>query len=180
MNENRVKKKVVRCKNVVNPYFAAAIFYASVLVVSLLMRLVVLAEFIVIVGALLETKHAQPSCRLGVVRVVVLFVVVKVLIGQLCALAESVWTEGRAGAGLLADGLGGIIGRDDSLAVAVGVGEGVVGGRGGGRPRDIDRLGLDVGGCGCGLVSAVAVGCRGSVDAGGWVDLVGGSSICHG
>ncbi|KAK3811739.1 MAG: hypothetical protein JOS17DRAFT_762974 [Linnemannia elongata] len=160
--------------------------FASILVVSLPMRLVVLGELIAIVGVLLETEHAQPSCRLGLVWVVVLLVVVEVFVGQLSALAEGVGTEGRAGAGLFADGLGGAGGRNDCLAVAAGIGEGVVGGGGGGRSGDGNRLGLHVGGgdggsgCSCGLGAAVAVGCRGSADAGGGVDLVGGSSICHG
>lgn len=150
------------------------------------MGLVVLGELIAIVGVLLEAEHAQPSCQLGLVWVIVLFMMVKVFVGQLSALAEGVGTEGRAGAGLFADGLGGAGGRDDGLAVAAGIGEGVVGGGGGGRSGDRDRLGLHVSGsdggsgCGCGLGGAVTVGCRGNVDAEGWVDLVGGSGICHG
>ena len=110
---------------------------------------------------------------------------VKVFVGQLCALAEGIGTEGRASAGLFADRPGEAGGRDDGLAVAAGIGEGVVGG-GGGRSRDDDRLGLHVGGgsgnssSGYVLGGAVAVGFLGSVDAEGWVDLVGGSSICHG
>lgn len=86
------------------------------------MGLVVLGEFIAIVGVLLEAKHAQPSCRLALVVLgAVVLVVVKVLVGQLCTLAEGVGTEGRAGASLSSDGLGGADGRDDILGTVVAV-----------------------------------------------------------
>ncbi|KAK3844098.1 MAG: hypothetical protein J3R72DRAFT_438908 [Linnemannia gamsii] len=134
------------------------------------MGLVVLGECVAIVGALLEAKHAQPSCRL--LLLLLLLVVLKVLLGQLGALAETVGTEGRAGASLSASASRGAGGRDDGLAISIGVS--VRGGR-----RSGDSNGLEGGGCGCdggGGFDDISGCCR-VVERDGRVVL---GSVCHG